>query len=241
MTNNETRNQVLYQVEDVVKRYGEDLTEVRALDGVNLTIDEGEFVVVAGPSGSGKSTLLQLLGGLDRPSSGRVVFEGRDLAAMGDGELAELRLRTLGFIFQQFNLIPTLSARENVEVALAPRGIPAAQRRETAVRLLGQVGLGGRIDHLPSQLSGGEQQRVAVARALSNEPRVLLADEPTGNLDSATGDDLIALLRRLNDEGQTIVLITHDRSIAERAPRRIEMRDGRLMDGLQPLAGAPAG
>ncbi|HEX8854707.1 MAG TPA: ABC transporter ATP-binding protein [Thermoleophilaceae bacterium] len=241
MTNYETRNQVLYQVEGVVKRYGEDLTEVRALDGVTLTIDEGEFVVVAGPSGSGKSTLLQLLGGLDRPTSGRVVFEGRDLATMGDGELAELRLRTLGFIFQQFNLIPTLSARENVEVALAPRGIPAAQRRETAVRLLDQVALSGRVDHLPSQLSGGEQQRVAVARALSNEPRVLLADEPTGNLDSATGDDLFALLRRLNDEGQTIVLITHDRSIAERAPRRIEMRDGRLQDGLQPLAGASAG
>jgi ABC-type lipoprotein export system ATPase subunit len=197
---------------------------------VNLSISTGEFLVIAGPSGSGKTTLLQLLGALDRPSSGRLLFEGRELSGLGDRELARLRLGAFGFIFQQFNLIPTLSARENVEAALAPAGMAGHQRHARARELLEQVGLGARRDHLPTQLSGGEQQRVALARALANEPRVLLADEPTGNLDSTTGEEVLALLRRLAlEQHQTIVLVTHDRSVAEQAPRVVRMRDGAIV------------
>ena len=221
-----------YELRDVSRRYGDGDTAVAAVDGVNLDIGEGEFVVIAGPSGSGKTTLLQLLGGLDRPTSGTVLFEGRDLGSAGDGQLAELRLGTIGFIFQQFNLVPTLTARQNVEVALAPRGLPGRERIEAARSLLVSVGLGARAAHLPSQLSGGEQQRVAIARALANEPRVLLADEPTGNLDSATGRELIDLLRKLNAErGVAIVLITHDTDIAAAAPRTVRMEDGRIVAG----------
>jgi putative ABC transport system ATP-binding protein len=202
---------------------------VRALDRINLTIQRGEFLVVAGPSGSGKTTLLQMLGGLDHPSVGRIRFEGRDLDTAGDDELTELRLERVGFVFQQFNLVPTLTARQNVEAALAPRGLKGPERIARADELLAQVGLGHRTDHLPSQLSGGEQQRVAIARALANDPDVLLADEPTGNLDSTTGRELMELLARLNTErGQTIVLITHDPAIATGASRTIQMRDGRL-------------
>src|SRR2546425_5797743 len=211
---------LLYQLEDVGRRYGQGTTEVRALADVDLRITAGEFVVVAGPSGSGKSTLLQLLGALDRPTEGILLYETRELVRLGDGELARLRLEAFGFVFQQFNLIPTLTAEENVEVALAPRGDTAARRRSRARWLLEQVGLADRREHLPGQLSGGEQQRVAIARALANEPRVLLADEPTGNLDSATGEEVLALLRELSGErGQTLVLVTHDRGIAERADR----------------------
>jgi putative ABC transport system ATP-binding protein len=221
-----------YELREVTRRYGDGETAVVAVDGVNLDIGEGEFVVIAGPSGSGKTTLLQLLGGLDRPTSGSVLFEGRDLGNAGDGELAELRLGTLGFIFQQFNLVPTLTARQNVEAALAPRGLSGRERIEAARTGLVSVGLGARASHLPSQLSGGEQQRVAIARALANQPRVLLADEPTGNLDSATGRELIDLLRRLNAErGLTIVLITHDTEIAASAPRTVRMADGRVVEG----------
>ena len=185
---------------------------------------------MAGPSGSGKSTLLQMLGALDRPTSRELQFEGRSLSRLGDGDLAELRLRALGFIFQQFNLIPTLTAQENVEAALAPTGAGTERRRGRAAELLEQVGLGPRRRHLPTELSGGEQQRVAIARALANEPRVLLADEPTGNLDSATGQEVLALLRRLSVEhGQTVVLVTHDPGIAEQATRLLRMRDGRVL------------
>jgi putative ABC transport system ATP-binding protein len=228
-----------YELRDVSRRYGDGDTAVVAVDGVSIDIGEGEFMVVAGPSGSGKTTLLQLLGGLDRPTSGSVMFEGRDLATAGDGELAELRLGTLGFIFQQFNLVPTLTARQNVEAALAPRGLSGRERIESARSLLVSVGLGARASHLPSQLSGGEQQRVAIARALANEPRVLLADEPTGNLDSATGRELIELLRKLNAErGLTIVLITHDTDIAAAAPRTVRMEDGRIVDADRSLRAA---
>ena len=189
-------------------------------------------------SGSGKTTLLQLLGALDRPTAGVILFEGRDLAQLRDAELTELRLRTIGFIFQQFNLIPTLTARENVEIALAPTGLRGASREEAASTLLATVGLGQRGDHLPSQLSGGEQQRVAIARALANGPDVLLADEPTGNIDSTTGEEIIALLRALSDEhDQTVVLITHDLEIAAHAPRVLRMQDGRLLAG-EPAAAA---
>jgi putative ABC transport system ATP-binding protein len=213
----------------VTKHFGDGGARVTALDEVDLTVESGEFVAVAGPSGSGKSTLLLLLGALDRPSSGRLLFDGRDLGGLPDAELARLRLETFGFVFQQFNLIPTLTAQENVEAALAPVGAPTAERRERVAELLGQVGLAARRGHLPTQLSGGEQQRVAIARALANDPRVLLADEPTGNLDSATGEEVLTLLRRLSGEhGQTLVLVTHDRSIAGRADRIVEMRDGRI-------------
>ncbi|MEA2481530.1 MAG: putative transport system ATP-binding protein, partial [Thermoleophilaceae bacterium] len=173
---------MLYELNDVAKVYG-GASEVRAVDGVDLTVDEGEFLVIAGASGSGKTTLLQLLGGLDRPTGGTIEFEGNDLARLSDDDLARLRLRTVGFVFQQFNLIPTLTAGQNVEVAMAPTGIGRDERRRRASELLDQVGLGARAGHLPSQLSGGEQQRVAIARAVANAPRVLFADEPTGNLD----------------------------------------------------------
>src|ERR1700704_3880832 len=185
----------LYELEDVGRRYGQGATEVRAVAGVDLRIAPGEFVVVAGPSGSGKTTLLQLLGALDRPTDGVVRFEGRDLSGLGDSELAGLRLRALGFVFQQFNLIPTLTARQNVEAALAPTSLDSPARPPRA-RGPAAAGRPVRAEHLPSQLSGGEQQRVAIARALANDPRVVLADEPTGNLDSTTGREILALLRQ---------------------------------------------
>jgi putative ABC transport system ATP-binding protein len=219
----------LYKLNSIIKTYGEGATEVSAVDGVDLRIDGGEFIAIVGPSGSGKTTMLQMLGALDRPTSGEVLFEQADMARMGDADLARLRRTTLGFIFQQFNLIPTLSARQNVEVALAPTGMPASQRHARAGELLTQVGLSLRADHLPSQLSGGEQQRVAIARALANEPRVLLADEPTGNLDTGTGEEIMGLLEDLwRSSGLTIVLVTHDRAIAAGAPRMVRMRDGRI-------------
>ena len=220
----------VYQLRGVTKRYGAPGAGVEALRGVDLEVKSGEFVAIAGPSGSGKSTLLQLLGALDRPTEGVLLFEGRELAELADAELARLRLEAFGFVFQQFNLIPTLTAQENVEVALAPRGDTGERRRSRARWLLDEVGLSARRDHLPSALSGGEQQRVAIARALANEPRVLLADEPTGNLDTATGEEVLAVLRRLaREHGQTVVLVTHDTGIASRASRLVRMRDGRVV------------
>jgi len=214
-----------YVLRGVAKLFQRGPTTVRALDGVDLELEAGEFVALEGPSGSGKTTLLQLLGALDRPSAGDIVFEDRDLAALRDRQLAELRLRSFGFVFQQFNLIPTLTAVENVQVKLAPVG----GGRERALQLLDEVGLAGRADHLPGHLSGGEQQRVAIARALSVEPRVVLADEPTGNLDTATGREIIDLLSGLAAEhGSTVIVATHDTDLAGRAPRRLAMRDGRL-------------
>jgi putative ABC transport system ATP-binding protein len=231
----------LYELEGVGRRYGQGATEVRALEGLDLRIASGEFVVVAGPSGSGKTTLLQLLGALDRPTEGVVRFEGRDLRELGDGELARLRLSELGFVFQQFNLIPTLTARQNVEAALAPTGADASARHLRAGELLEAVGLAARSEHLPSQLSGGEQQRVAIARALANDPRVLLADEPTGNLDTTTGREILALLRQLADgRGLTIVVVTHDPAIADDAPRVVHMRDGRQVAADELVAAQPA-
>ena len=232
---------MLYELEGVGRRYGQGATEVRALEGMDLRIASGEFVVVAGPSGSGKTTLLQLLGALDRPTEGVVRFEGRDLRGLGDGELARLRLGELGFVFQQFNLIPTLTARQNVEAALAPTGADASARHLRAGELLEAVGLAARSEHLPSQLSGGEQQRVAIARALANDPRVLLADEPTGNLDTTTGREILALLRQLADgRGLTIVVVTHDPAIADDAPRVVHMRDGHQVPADELVAAQPA-
>jgi putative ABC transport system ATP-binding protein len=219
----------LYTLEGVSKFFQRGPTTVRALDGIDMEIEPGEFVALEGPSGSGKTTLLQLLGALDRPSSGRVLFEDRDLASMPDHGLAELRLRSFGFVFQQFNLIPTLTAVENVEAKLAPTGVRDAEVRARALALLGEVGLADRATHLPAHMSGGEQQRVAIARALVVEPRVVLADEPTGNLDTATGADIIDLLAGLAAEhGATVIVATHDADLARRAPRRVAIRDGRL-------------
>jgi putative ABC transport system ATP-binding protein len=218
-----------YKATGLAKFFRRGPTTVRALDGVDLEIGAGEFVALQGPSGSGKTTLLQLLGALDRPSAGDVLFEGRDLARLRDHELASLRLESFGFVFQQFNLIPTLTALENVEAKLAPTGVDDIEAR--AGRMLEEVGLAERAHHLPAQLSGGEQQRVAIARALSVEPRVVLADEPTGNLDTTTGGEIIELLAGLAAEhGSTVIVATHDTSLAERAPRRLAMRDGRLAD-----------
>ena len=230
-----------YELAGVSRTYSLGGHQVRALRELDLVIGAGESVVVVGPSGSGKTTLLQLLGGLDRPTAGSVRFEGRDLAQLGDRELSRLRLATFGFVFQQFNLIPTLTAVQNVEVALAPSG--GRERRASALRLLDSVGLAGRASHVPSRLSGGEQQRVAIARALANEPHVLLADEPTGNLDSETGAEIIDLLMALTAEGsRTVVVVTHDADIAARAGRVIRMRDGRVQeDGIVARADVAAG
>jgi putative ABC transport system ATP-binding protein len=219
----------LYSIDGVAKFFQRGPTTVRALDGVDLEIEAGEFVTLEGPSGSGKTTLLQLLGALDRPSAGRVLFEGNDLAAMPDRELAGLRLNSFGFVFQQFNLIPTLTAVENVEAKLAPTGVRNPDLRNRALALLEEVGLAERAIHLPAHMSGGEQQRVAIARALSVEPRVVLADEPTGNLDSTTGGEIIDLLANMAAvHGATVIVATHDIDLAGRAPRRISMRDGRV-------------
>jgi putative ABC transport system ATP-binding protein len=229
---------MLYEVREAARVFRRGDVTIRAVDGVDLAIEAGEFVALEGPSGSGKTTLLQLLGALDRPSSGQVFFEERDLGTLRDGDLAALRLRAFGFVFQQFNLIPTLTAFENVEAALAPMGMPRAELGERARALLSEVGLADRAEHLPPQLSGGEQQRVAIARALVSEPRVILADEPTGNLDSRSGAAVIELLAGLAARrGTTVVVATHNPELAVRAPRRLSMRDGRIASG---VARAPA-
>jgi putative ABC transport system ATP-binding protein len=223
-----TSGQPLYELRGVVKRYGLGETQIEAVN-LDLEIAKGEFVVVAGPSGSGKSTLLQLLGAIDRPTVGLIRFAGRDLDGKGDDELAELRLRTIGFVFQVFNLIPTLTAAENIEAALTPAATGRQPAQSRVRELLERVGLEDRAAHLPTQLSGGEQQRVAIARALANEPEVLLADEPTGNLDTATGEEILALLFSLWEAGLTVVLVTHDEAIAATAPRVLRLTDGVLV------------
>jgi putative ABC transport system ATP-binding protein len=231
----------IYSLRSVRRVYGNGAGEVQAVRDVDLEIERGEFLVVVGPSGSGKTTLLQLLGALDRASSGEVQFEGRDLSRLPDADLTSLRLETIGFIFQQFNLIPTLTAAQNVEVALAPTRLDHEARQSRARELLASVGLASRARHLPSQLSGGEQQRVAIARALANKPHVLLADEPTGNLDSATGEEIMSLLKSLSaDGGHTVILITHDTDIAAQAARVIRMQDGRLLAGAADRSGQEA-
>ena len=231
MNSNTRERAPVYELREVSKSYTLGGGQVHAVRDLDFAIDSGDAVAIVGPSGSGKTTLLQLLGGLDRPTTGTVLFEGRDMAAMGDGELSTLRLRTIGFVFQQFNLIPTLTAAQNVEAALAPAGGKSPGRRETVHRLLDSVGLAARADHVPSKLSGGEQQRVAIARALANGPHVLLADEPTGNLDTATGAEILELLLSLSGEGRTVIVVTHDADVAARANRVVRMQDGRVVDG----------
>ncbi|MEV0808326.1 ABC transporter ATP-binding protein [Micromonospora sp. NPDC050200] len=212
---------------DVSRTYELDGVAVPALRGVSLTVAPGDHVAVVGPSGSGKSTLMHLLGGLDRPTGGRLVIGGQDVGTRSAAELATLRNETIGFVFQAFHLLPRTSAVDNVALPLVYRGVGARQRRERAAAMLGRVGLGHRLHHRPNQLSGGEQQRVAIARALVTDPTVLLADEPTGNLDTVTGQAVLALLEQLNAEsGVALVLVTHDSEVAARARRRIAMRDG---------------
>jgi putative ABC transport system ATP-binding protein len=224
------------ELDEVTKSYA---GGVEALRGVSLAIGAGELLAVVGPSGSGKSTLLHIMGTLDRPSSGRVVVGGVDVAQASDGVLAGLRSRAIGFVFQQFFLLDGRTAIDNVADGLLYRGVRGRVRREAAAAALERVGLGHRIKHRPAQLSGGERQRVAIARALVGRPAIVLADEPTGNLDTATGADLIALLREIHAaDGTTIVVITHDREVAAMLPRKIDIRDGRIERDSQPIATA---
>ena len=205
---------------------------VAALDGVSLMIDEGEFVSIMGPSGSGKSTLLYLLGGLDRPTEGHIRVRGHDITALDENALADFRRRDVGFVFQSYNLVPTMTALDNVIFPTYFAGVSRSVRRERAGSLLDRVGLGDRMDHKPTELSGGQQQRVAIARALINDPSIVLADEPTGNLDTHTGAEVMALLSRLNrDEGRTVVIVSHDPRVSEYASRSVHLLDGKIVDG----------
>jgi putative ABC transport system ATP-binding protein len=219
----------MYTITDVSKTYRKGQRGVTAVERLNLSIADGEWLAIQGRTGSGKTTLLQLLGALDHPSSGVISFAGRDLARLSEADLTDVRASSIGFVFQTFNLIPTLSAQENVEVALIPQGLAAGERRERVAEALASVGLTERASHLPGELSGGQQQRVGIARALAKAPSVLLADEPTGNLDVDTRDEIMALLEALwRDRGLTLVLVTHDTEIARRAQRVATMRDGHL-------------
>ena len=219
----------LIELKDVYKIYPMGDETVHALDGVSLSIDQGEFVAIVGSSGSGKSTAMNIIGCLDVPTSGSYHLGGVDVSTMDDDQQAEIRNKMLGFIFQQYNLIPKLSVLENVELPLLYAGVPADERRDRAIRSLERVGLADKWKHLPSQLSGGQQQRVSIARALAGSPSVILADEPTGALDSRTGREVLSFLKQLNREGDTVVLITHDNSIAVRADRIIRLQDGRII------------
>ncbi|MGW6479025.1 ABC transporter ATP-binding protein [Streptomyces sp. NPDC055059] len=219
----------MYQLRGVTKQYRRGKDTVDALAGVDLTIGDGDRLVIQGPTGGGKSTLLQMLGGLDRPTAGSIELDGVDLAKLPEARLTKFRAESIGFVFQSFNLIPTLNAQENVETALVPLGLKAADRRERAARALNSVGLGERLGHLPSEMSGGQQQRVAIARALVKNPKVLLADEPTGNLDESMRDEIMDVLETMWKElGLTFIMVTHDSSIARRAPRLVTIRKGRI-------------
>jgi putative ABC transport system ATP-binding protein len=220
----------LIDLHDLHKSYATGAAPVHALRGVSLTIEAGEFVALVGPSGSGKSTLMHLLGLLDHPTSGTYEFDGRDVGRLSRAALSRLRNEKIGFVFQGFHLLPRQTAWENVAMPLVYAGVSPWKRRSRAIDLLGVVGLADRIDHRPNQLSGGQQQRVAIARALVNQPRLLLADEPTGNLDSTTGAEILAEFRRLHrEEGQTVVLVTHDPQVASAADRAVTLRDGRIV------------
>jgi putative ABC transport system ATP-binding protein len=215
-------------LESVSRVYQMGTVEVRALDRVDLRIEDGEYMAIMGRSGSGKSTLLNVLGCLDRPTEGDYFLEGSNVADLDDDALSSIRNRQLGFVFQAYNLIPHLTVLENVEVPLEYAGVSPREARERATVLVERMGLGDRLRHRPTELSGGQQQRVAIARALANEPSLLLADEPTGNLDTKTGREILDLLRRLNEGGTTLVVVTHDSNIAQRAHRTVHMRDGRI-------------
>ena len=220
----------LIETRDLWKSYVMGSEEIHALSGVSLTIERGEYVAIMGPSGSGKSTLMNLIGCLDTPSKGSYLLNGKQVSQMNDDELARIRNEEIGFVFQTFNLLPRATALHNVELPLVYAGVPAAARLERARNSLQRVELGDRMTHRPNQLSGGQRQRVAVARALVNNPSILLADEPTGNLDSKTGVEIMALFDRLHDGGNTIVLVTHEASIAALCPRAVRLSDGRIID-----------
>jgi putative ABC transport system ATP-binding protein len=219
----------MIEIRDLAKIYRMGEETVAALAGVSLTIERGEHTAIIGPSGSGKSSLMNILGGLDRPTRGTYRFEGEDVGQMDDDSLADFRSRRIGFVFQSFQLLPRLSALLNVELPMVYAGLPPAERRERAAAMLERVGLGSRMGHRPTQLSGGQQQRVAIARALANAPDLLLADEPTGALDSQTGKDVLALFHQLNAEGLTILIVTHDHDVAAQAGRRVTFRDGLIV------------
>ena len=211
------------------KTYRAESVETTALDNIDLDIADGEFVAIMGPSGCGKSTLLNVMGMLDSPTSGSYIFDGKEVAGLSEAQLAETRKRYIGFIFQSFNLVDELTVRENVELALLYHSIPAGERKSRVDRVLDKVGIAHRAKHRPTQLSGGQQQRVAVARALVGEPRLILADEPTGNLDTAHGEEVMRMLRQLNQEGSTIVMVTHSPAHADFASRVVNMLDGRIL------------
>jgi putative ABC transport system ATP-binding protein len=217
------------QVIDLKKTYFLGENQVHALQGLNLTFDQGDFIALMGPSGSGKSTLLNVLGCLDRPTAGQYILSDQDVSTMTDDELSEIRSKYLGFIFQSYNLLPQYTVVENIEVPLLYQGIRLSEKTtQRCVELAGLVGLGDRLDHRPMQLSGGQQQRVAIARSLVNDPHVILADEPTGNLDSHTSDEIMQMLRRLNEAGKTIIMVTHENDIAQWARRVVRLRDGHV-------------
>jgi putative ABC transport system ATP-binding protein len=218
----------IIELTDATRTYDLGSVQVHALAGASVHVDEGEFVAIIGPSGSGKSTLMNILGCLDRPTSGSYVLDGTPVEELDDHDLAVVRSRTIGFVFQSYNLIPRTSAIDNVATPLLYQGVPRKERLARAAAALERMGLGDRAGHEPSELSGGQQQRVAIARALVTEPRLILADEPTGNLDSTTGEEVLALFHELNAAGATIVLITHDADVAVRASRQIHVRDGRI-------------
>ena len=220
----------LIRVNNLSRHYQMGTETVKALDDVSLEIDEGEFVAIVGPSGSGKSTLMYLIGGMDRPTAGQIIVGDDEITALDDNDLAKFRQRTVGFVFQSFNLITTMTASKNVEFPMVFAGSKPAERRERAVELLSSVGLGDRVDHKPTELSGGQQQRVAIARALTNKPKIILADEPTGNLDSKSGLEVINILKELNAQGSTIVMVTHDQSLLSLVTRFIRIMDGKILE-----------
>jgi putative ABC transport system ATP-binding protein len=221
-------DEALILADDLWRTYTMGAEEIHALRGVSFRVARGEYVAIMGPSGSGKSTLMNLIGCLDTPSKGTYILRGKVVSKMNDDELAAIRNREIGFVFQTFNLLPRASALHNVELPLVYAGVPKAQRLEQARRALEMVDLGGRVNHKPNELSGGQRQRVAIARALVMQPSILLADEPTGNLDSATGDEIMRLFEKLHTEGNTIIVVTHERDIAEHAHRTIQIRDGKI-------------
>ena len=222
----------LIEIKDIYKIYNPGENEVRALDGVSLTVERGEFIAIVGQSGSGKSTLMNMLGLLDVPTSGTYMLDGENVSHMTDDELSEIRNKQIGFIFQGFNLIPSLTAVGNVELPLVYRGMKKEERRKLSVEALERVGLAHRLDHLPKQMSGGQQQRVAIARAVAARPPIILADEPTGNLDSHSGVEVMKILHELHNEGRTIILITHDNDIALEAQRVIRIQDGQVVSDI---------